>query len=161
MRKPHAYYNIKARLDKDDSVCVNGSAVTSPRVGRLSSWPEWLYCGWTWPLTSFCCRVSFLHDEPNIQLSYGTLSGIISRRWIAQDISFAFHTQKPPRLQQTRNKFPCTSHAILKCPLRNASSQQLGYVNWLWIEYMNNWCVVANLSSRRKTAENRAKKKKE
>lgn len=94
-----------------------------------------------------------------ISSSLCALSGIISRRWIPEDVSFAFHCQKPPRLQQTRNKFSCTSHAILKCPLRNASSQQLGYVNWLWTEYMNNWCVVANLSGRRKTAENRTKKK--
>ncbi len=157
MRKSHAYYNIKARLDKDDSVCVNGSAVTSPRVGRLSSWPEWRFCGWTWPLTSFCC--SFLFTWRAKYPAFCALSGIISRRWIPEDVSLVFHCQKPPRLQQKRNKFSCTPHMILKSPLRNASSQQLGYVNWLWIEYMNNWCVVANLSGRRKTVESGTKKR--
>lgn len=101
MRKPHAYYNIKAWLDKDDSVCVNGSAVTSPHVGRLSPRPECRFCGWTWLLTSF---VSFLHDEPNISRA-PALRGIIIRCCISEDapIRFASLTQKSLRLQHSRS----------------------------------------------------------
>lgn len=101
-----------------------------------------------WPLSA--AEFPF-YMTSQISSSLCALSGIISHCWIPEHFLFAFHCQKPPRLQKTRNKFSCTSRVILKCPLRNASSQQLGYVNWLWIEYMNNWCVVANLSGRRKS----------